>query len=1002
MVEYRHEKWAAAEKFFRTAVQQNPYHASSYFKLGMCEFRQNKYDQAYSNIDLALEKDPSQSQWHVQLAQALKNSLKTLKKSNWEKEKLIRSHLARHPSIDATLDSQLVDLLKRQGKWWEEQEYLEALIAQNKFSSCTYFRLGEIKEIRGERKSAFENFKKAIEINESHGEASPADWFYRAGYLLQCTVCENTNYENAHNLYYENAIALDEQLGAKRFGVGVFHQQRALWKEARDAYLAQLANHPTDGELHYAVALAYDHCNQWDEASHHYQVGLAISGGQPKWHYRLAHAFEMQKQWVSAIKAYRYAILMDPKPPALCRHRLGGALAHVGEYQEAVEAHISIRDQPGIDLPSEAIDISLKDYKSSLSASAVLLLETETHKHPDEESAWYSLGKVYEKCEQWGKAADAYKKAIDRKSTRSQYWFYRLAYSLYKDGQSQKALSIFNTIAEDLLLSTIYKKEINLTLSDLVYSNGIYRFWFKLSFKRPVLAVDVHSLVIDQREVYTDLASSFHFLPTIHYQSKNEIFYSFDVDLREVDLAFLYHDYSVSMTLFAEDGCRYDVKRKTNTVVEGVKAKLKAYPLELALFQDQYIVYPYLTASQKSISFIKRHYNQFDDAKYRELELLAIDQFEKDREIWVDKKIWLIFEKFSNTAQDNAYYFFLDIVGKRDNVYYVIDKDSPDRENLIGYEDHVVDFMSKEHMLMLLSCELLISSETRGHAYAWRRVFGQFREALFGKPYVFLQHGVTAMKKNDINLSKTSHICAADRFVVTSEFEKNIILKNGFGYTPSELIVAPFPRWHSLTDKSENNNEIFIMPTWRNWLEGMEDEDFRKSEYFNQYIQLLTSTKLDSILDKYGSTLNFYLHPKIIEQLKHFDVLSERIRVIQFGQESVRELLMRSKLLITDYSSVAWDFYYLKKPVLFFHFDVERYLTYHGSHIDFDSELPGCASQTKDDLLANIERCLKEFALEKSKAEKIGENLFKDSLGVNGSEIIYNELVSYCDSLKAN
>lgn len=87
---------------------------------------------------------------------------------------------------------------------------------------------------------------------------------------------------------------------------------------------------------------------------------------------------------------------------------------------------------------------------------------------------------------------------------------------------------------------------------------------------------------------------------------------------------------------------------------------------------------------------------------------------------------------------------------------------------------------------------------------------------------------------------------------------------------------------------------------------------------------------------------------------------------------------------------------------MFFHFDVERYLTYHGSHIDFDSELPGCASQTKDDLLANIERCLKEFALEKSKAEKIGENLFKDSLGVNGSEIIYNELVSYCDSLKAN
>ncbi|OLO03649.1 CDP-glycerol glycerophosphotransferase family protein [Salinicola socius] len=998
LVQFRNKKWLAAEKLFLVAIDEKPDHAPSYFKLGMSEFRQKKYDLAYNHIALALEKNPTQSQWSVQLSQALNNAVSSSKKPSWEKEKLLRSHLAEYPENDIELRKQLVNLLKKQGKWWQEQEQLEVLVSRDDSSADLYFRLGEISEVKDAREAAFRYFEKAIHINDSQGITSSADWYYRAGYLLQCTGVKSQD-DNGQNFYYDKAIALDDALDAKRYGVGVFHQQRALWKAARDAYLDQLLNHPTDGELHYCAGLAYDHCNQWEEAARHYQIGLAISGGLPKWHYKLAYVLEMQEKWDSAIDAYRYAILMHSKPPAQWRHRLGSVLKKVGRYQEAIETHISTQEKPGIDLHGELVDGSLRAYKKSVSASAVHLLEEESRKHPDEASSWYSLGKIYEKAEQWGAAVDVYQKAIDRKSTKSAGWYQRLAYSLYSSGQTEKALSVFDTINDDLLLSTIHKKEVNVVLSDLAYAQGVYRFWFKLSFKHPVLAVDVHSLVIDQREAYAEAATNFNFLPTIHYQSKNEVYYSFDVDLRDIELAFLYHDYSISMTLFAENGCRYDVKRKTNTVIEDVKDKLREYPLTFSFSQDQYIVYPYLTASQKSVSFIKRHYNQFDDARYRELELQAIEEYKDNMESLKAKKVWLIFEKFSNTAQDNAYYFFLDIVKKRDNVYYIIDKDSPDRKNLSEYKDRVVNFMSKEHMLLLLSCELMISSETRGHAYAWRRVFGPFREAVFNKPYVFLQHGVTAMKKNDINLAKTSHICAADRFVVTCEFERNVILRDNFGYLASELIVAPFPRWHTFVDQSEKFDEIFLMPTWRNWLEGLEDEEFRATEYFKEYTSLLSSLKLAEVLDRYKVKLNFYLHPKIIEQLKHFEVVSDHVNLIQFGQASVRDLLMRAKLLITDYSSVAWDFYYLKKPVLFFQFDVEKYLTFHGSHIDFDTELPGPRVFGGQSLIASVDAALKDYRSEKHHAGEIGQRLFGAMSEENGSEIIFRNLEIFTKSL---
>jgi CDP-glycerol glycerophosphotransferase (TagB/SpsB family) len=61
-------------------------------------------------------------------------------------------------------------------------------------------------------------------------------------------------------------------------------------------------------------------------------------------------------------------------------------------------------------------------------------------------------------------------------------------------------------------------------------------------------------------------------------------------------------------------------------------------------------------------------------------------------------------------------------------------------------------------------------------------------------------------------------------------------------------------------------------------------------------------------------------------------------------------------MLITDYSSVAWDILYMNKPILFFQFDVELFLDTSGSYMDMRKDLPGDRCETEDELLGLIDK----------------------------------------------
>ena len=124
-------------------------------------------------------------------------------------------------------------------------------------------------------------------------------------------------------------------------------------------------------------------------------------------------------------------------------------------------------------------------------------------------------------------------------------------------------------------------------------------------------------------------------------------------------------------------------------------------------------------------------------------------------------------------------------------------------------------------------------------------------------------------------------------------------------------------------------------------------------------MNLLNSRRLGDILEKYDMEVNFYLHAKFQEYSDRFQAKSERIHLISFGEVAVNEMLMRCRMLITDYSSVCWDVLYQDKPILFYQFDLDKYDEAHGSYLDMRTELFGDRAENQKELLDLLEQQIK-------------------------------------------
>ena len=332
-----------------------------------------------------------------------------------------------------------------------------------------------------------------------------------------------------------------------------------------------------------------------------------------------------------------------------------------------------------------------------------------------------------------------------------------------------------------------------------------------------------------------------------------------------------------------------------------------------------------------------------------------------------NKKIWLFGDRM-DFADDNAKQLFEYSLNEKDNVkkYFVISKDSKDYPILKKQYKNIVSFQSLKHKLLFLMSEKNISSYVNENYINpfYNRNKSLYSGLITCENY-FLQHGVT---KDDVSYYINRFSKKLSLIVTVSELEKESFLKGGYNFKEDIVQVLGFPRYDKLI--SNNKKQILFSPTWRIQLNN--EKSFINSDYYHSLIHVLNNTKLMDILAKYDYKLIFKPHPELLPYLDW----------IQFGEnvelsidESYAKLFEESSMLITDFSSIYFDFAYLKKPVIYYQPNDDYH--YNTGYFDYKSMGFGETISNETKLLNKINYYLSNDCQMEPKYQERVENFFK-------------------------
>ncbi|ELE5001162.1 CDP-glycerol glycerophosphotransferase family protein [Campylobacter lari] len=356
----------------------------------------------------------------------------------------------------------------------------------------------------------------------------------------------------------------------------------------------------------------------------------------------------------------------------------------------------------------------------------------------------------------------------------------------------------------------------------------------------------------------------------------------------------------------------------------------------------------FIDGEQSKISFNGKHHQNVNIQDIRK-------EFQKRLP---KSNIWLLMDR-DYEADDNAEHLYRYIMQNHpeQEIIFALRKESSDWKRLEKERFNLIEFGSFEFERIIKKASKVISSHS--DEYLMRYITPR-------QQFIFLQHGVI---KDD--LSRWLNSKKIDLFITSTQAEYDSIANdyNCYKFGKKEMVLTGLARHDALLKNNRSNvKQIFIMPTWRKNIVGnaaksdIKDlkEYFKRSEYFQKWNSLLNNNGLKKLCELYSYTIVFNPHPYIMPYLKEFNI-SSNIKIAN-QNESLQELFCNSSLMITDYSSVAFEMAYLEKPILYYQFDKEEFFTshtYQKGYFDYKKNGFGSVVENEENLLKELEILLK-------------------------------------------
>ena len=363
-------------------------------------------------------------------------------------------------------------------------------------------------------------------------------------------------------------------------------------------------------------------------------------------------------------------------------------------------------------------------------------------------------------------------------------------------------------------------------------------------------------------------------------------------------------------------------------------------------------------------------------------------------EFMKNKEIWLFNDRLLY-ADDNGKYLFRYSIKQNDNIkinskeykirkYYVLAKNSKDFENMKSENKNILKLGSFKHKFLYIFAEKIITSHlTESYFNPFNAKNLRFYSGIINSNKYFLQHGVTM---GDVSKPINKRSRNINLFLTSSDMERNSIVNGYYNYDDSIVETLGFPRYDTLQNKNLKK-QILIIPTWRRDIKSK--DNLLNSEYFLRLNSLLNNKKLLDFISEKGYKIVFRPHPEII---KYINLFKFNDNIIISRDESYQNLFNESSLLITDYSSVFFDFAYLKKPVIYYQYADEY--NYEKGYFDFETNGFGDLTNNEDDLVNKIIEYVENDCVMEDKYKERVDTFFKFR-DQNNCKRVYNWILEH-------
>ena len=325
------------------------------------------------------------------------------------------------------------------------------------------------------------------------------------------------------------------------------------------------------------------------------------------------------------------------------------------------------------------------------------------------------------------------------------------------------------------------------------------------------------------------------------------------------------------------------------------------------------------------------------------------------------KGSYVVFNSFrNNTFSFNSKYLFLYMLDQGEEVYFIVNDDTLRNKLSKKYGNYFITTKSYKDLRLIYL------------ARCWCTSTGlpiRIPLANKGRFIVNLWHGIPLKKigQDDHNLSlirwfliKFVYRDIYDVISVTSKHYAEFIsssLNNSekrtavLGQPQNDLQTGSFPsllrKGFPRLDLDQTKKNILYAPTYR--------------DYGQTVLFPFADRDLEQIRDFCSSNnVRIYLALHHLEPDNH-DLLGLEGLVTRIRSEpdfQIVENLDQFDLMITDYSSLMFDYLLFDRPMMFLPYDLEEYTQKRGLYFDYSKTVPGPIVESQDEFLSLLQSCI--------------------------------------------